>query len=492
MKPLRFKDLSITTKLRSMIVAAVFVAVAATSAVYVVFETHGFRRNAAVAEIVRAKILAVNSTAALAFSSPKDAMEILGALKTDPHVVNAAIYDGAGRPFAVYSREPTSKFAGFRAVDRGTYRFGPNSIEVWVPIELGGKSIGTLAIRRNLDDLAARLRGFAFLALAVTGVAAFAAFLLAGTMQRAVSRPVLALASAAARVTEERDYSVRVESVARDEIGRLTEAFNAMLATIESSRTANEQLYEEVRRHAGDLELRVKERTAQLESANEELESFSSSVSHDLRGPVRYMSGYAEALLEDHGKALPPEARGYVQRIVAQAEQMDALINALLEISRSSQRALAPERLDLGALCRATFEELKKESAGAKARVAIEALPPCRADPVLARQVAANLLSNAIKYSRNRSEPRIRVGSRSLPGEIGPVYFVQDNGVGFDMAHAGRLFTAFQRLHTEKEFEGTGVGLATVKRIVQRHGGRIWAEAAPDVGATFFFTLPAA
>ncbi len=226
---------------------------------------------------------------------------------------------------------------------------------------------------------------------------------------------------------------------------------------------------------------------AQLEASNNELESFAYSVSHDLRAPLRAVVGYASILKMEYGDKLDQEGLNYLLKIQQNGKRMGILIDDLLEFSRVGRRAMALEEVDMRLIAYEIMEELSPEYKGRALDVRIGDLPTCVADSSLMRQVWANLLGNAIKYTRTRNPARIEVGS--FLQEDRPVYFVRDNGAGFDMHYADKLFGVFQRLHLDTEFEGTGVGLATVQRILHRHGGRIWAEAAPGLGATFYFTL---
>jgi len=222
-----------------------------------------------------------------------------------------------------------------------------------------------------------------------------------------------------------------------------------------------------------------------LAAANKELDAFSYSVSHDLRAPLRAMDGYAAMLEEDAGARLGEDGRQLVGKLRAAATNMRQLIEGLLELSRLGRREPERQRVGMTLLAREIAAELGRSSPAAK--VSVAELPDALADPVLIRQVWANLIGNAFKYSSNKPQPKVEIGARSEGGEI--VYWVRDNGAGFDMQHAERLFGVFQRLHSPKEFPGTGVGLALVQRIVQRHGGRVWAEARPGEGATFHFSL---
>ena len=235
-----------------------------------------------------------------------------------------------------------------------------------------------------------------------------------------------------------------------------------------------------------ELERRVAARTEELTRALRELEAFSYSVSHDLRAPLRALNGYAHLLRESQGDKLDAEQRGMFERIARNAEKMGELIDDILEYSRTGREPLKRAAVDLDVLARDVVREQAEHHPAA--RIDIAPLPPVVGDPIMLRQVFANLVANALKFSARRAQPVVEIGASV---ENGMVHcFIRDNGAGFDMAHAGKLFNLFQRVHHEREFPGTGVGLAIVKRIIERHGGRVWAEAAPDAGATFHFTLP--
>jgi PAS domain S-box-containing protein len=261
-----------------------------------------------------------------------------------------------------------------------------------------------------------------------------------------------------------------------------------LLGLIGISRDISERrrVEEEVRRLNTDLEKRVAERTSQLEAANRELEAFSYSVSHDLRSPLRTLDGFSQAVLEDYGDVLPEEGRRYLQTIREGAQRMGALIDDLLTFSRLSRAPLRAQLVRTDKLVFGVLEDLGVRTR-ANLEVSLKELPPCSGDPALLRQVWVNLISNALKYSQRKTPARIEIGFAEKDGK--PAYFVKDNGAGFDMRYAGKLFGVFQRLHRAEDYEGTGVGLAIVQRIVQRHGGQVWAEGEVDKGATFYFTL---
>jgi light-regulated signal transduction histidine kinase (bacteriophytochrome) len=235
------------------------------------------------------------------------------------------------------------------------------------------------------------------------------------------------------------------------------------------------------------LELRVKERTAQLEIANRDLESFTYSVSHDLRAPLRHMDGFSRILVEEYGPQLPPGAKQHLERVRAATVQMGQLVDDLLNLARVGRGSLRIVTTDLNEIVAETILSLEGEARGRAVDWRVGRLSPAECDPGLMQHVFSNLLSNALKYTRRREKAIIEIGEIRNEGE--PVIFVRDNGIGFDMKYADKLFQVFQRLHREEEFEGTGVGLAIVYRILPKLGGAIRAESSPRNGATFFFTV---
>lgn len=268
----------------------------------------------------------------------------------------------------------------------------------------------------------------------------------------------------------------------RDEVGALAREYQALLARLRAS-------FAELHNEEQRLRDMVEERTQELQEANRELQAFSYSVSHDLRAPLRAIGGFSRALLEDYETSLDETAKDYLKRICRGANRMGQLIDDLLLLSRVTRQALKRDRVDLSLIAKQVMSQLQSNDSQRRVELVSSDVPEARGDAKLLRVLLENLIGNAWKYSAGKQQARIEFGADV--SQQGTVYFVRDNGAGFDMRYVDKLFGVFQRLHRDEEFEGTGIGLATVQRIVNRHGGRVWAEAEVGKGAVFYFTLGA-
>ncbi len=448
------------------------------------YELTDFRTTLIRSLSIQAQIAGLNSASALLFNDPESARNTLSALQAAPHIRAAGIYTPSGDSFAIWSRDPgASTLPAHQNPIRGneTFRFQDDILTLVRTIDFQGKKIGTVRIESDLGEINDRLLGFAGIVGAVLLMSLLAAFALSSVFQKATARPIAQLAEIARIVSREKKYSIRAPNVSNaDEIAVLIEAFNQMLAQIQERDTALQAARDE-------LEARVVRRTGQLESVNRELESFTYSVAHDLRAPLRHIQGFAYALTEDSAPLLDAEARGNLERIVESTRRMDQLIKDLLGLAHVGRQELHFQPTSLTDLMQGVVRELSDEVKGRNVEWRLGKLQEIECDPGLIRLAVYNLLSNAVKYSRPRDPAIIETGEKLIGGER--VIFVRDNGVGFNMKYAHKLFGVFERLHRREDFEGTGVGLAIVQRIIHKHGGRIWAESSVDQGATFYFTL---
>jgi len=366
-----------------------------------------------------------------------------------------------------------------------------------------------LVAARSMESAMKPLQTMQFIILAGIFSTALLAFILGSIGSHIIRRPFILLNENAHKVIHEEYDSIEPLTSRCVEVNMLSETLQSMIQAVRiREELLNEQTEElmiteeKLRELNQDLEAKVKERTSQLETANNglvqreqsleianrQLEAFAYSVSHDLRAPLRHISGFAAILLEDYGTGMAEEAQKILKRIAESCLKMDNLIKAMLAFSKTSRQDINKTRVNSDAMVREIYAELRAADDGRHVEFTVAELPACLADPLLIRQVFTNLLGNALKYTRQRDPAVIEVGARQEGAET--VFFVKDNGVGFDSSSADKLFGVFQRLHSDAEFEGSGVGLAIAANIIQRHGGRIWTEAAAGEGATFFFTLP--
>jgi signal transduction histidine kinase len=480
------RDLSIRHKLLGVSLVAALTALLSASAAFVAYDLHTFRRLLVQRIETETGIIAFNCVSPLLFDDAAAAEATLDALRAEPQVESAGVYTPDGALFAAYARQGSSAAASALLADG--HRFTPEGLWVAHPIRFEDRPIGTVVIRADLREIRQRAWRYAGIVLAVLAGSLLVGAVVSGRAQAAIARPIRDLADTATRVSRESDYSVRARAHGRDELGALVESFNGMLAHIQAQDR-------ELREARGTLERRVAERTRELEArsqelaaANRELEAFSYSVSHDLRAPLRAIDGFSKALLANYaGRVLDAQGDHYLERVRAATRRMSQLIDDLLHLARVTRADLASREVDITRAARAVAAELERRHPGRRVRVEIADGLTAHADPHLVTILLENLLGNAWKFTGGVPEGRIEVGAQGADGTR--VLYVRDNGAGFDMAYASKLFGVFQRLHTEAEFEGTGIGLATVQRILHRHGGKIWAQAAVGEGATFFFTF---
>jgi signal transduction histidine kinase len=346
-----------------------------------------------------------------------------------------------------------------------------------------GSPQGVVYISARLTEIGQRARHYLVIAGLILVLCMLAALLISALSRRLIAQPIASLAETARSISREHDYSVRAtESSDSVEISVLTRSFNEMLQQIQQGEAA-------LRQSRDQLEQRVEERTAELSAANRELEAFSYTVAHDLRGPLDSIAGVGY-LLSSAPTQLDQNSREMVQRLQESTRNMAALIDDLLNFARASTTPVKRDRVDLSEMAQKIAADLQRNDPSRQVDFRIDNLPPIEADAALVRIALDNLLRNAWKYTSHHPRACIEFGAKAIDDRT--VYFVRDDGAGFDSSRAAEIFQPFHRLHSKAQFAGTGVGLATVQRILARHGGEIWAEGAVEKGATFFFTLPPA
>lgn len=477
-----FKNISIRRRLIIIQVATAFIAVLICCAIFVFNNIKLFRNTSIANKSTIAEIVGVNAAPTLEFADHDAAREMLQKLKSNPSILNAVILDKDGKEFARYDKAGEKMFDFPAPGDRQNYEGKGWTRTFLVSYTIADKEpLGNVMLRTELtgfSDIILEYIGIAFLILLASLVVAL---VISSLLQRTITNRLLSLVNITQEVTETGNYSMRVPKEENDEIGMLSGAFNEMLNQIEKTKKDLDETNMA-------LEERVIARTGQLESANKELESFSYSVSHDLRAPVRAISGFTRIVKEDYGASIDEEGNRLLDTIIRNAKKMGQLIDDLLAFSHLGRQDLIKRPTSMMDMVNSVCEDLKVNNyLGGSVDIRIHDLPSVYCDSVTFKQVWTNLISNAVKYSKLKEKPVVEIGAEDKGHEI--IYYVRDNGDGFDMKYVNKLFGVFQRLHTDGKFEGTGVGLAIVHRIITKHNGRVWAEGKVGEGATFYFAL---
>ncbi len=452
---------------------------------FLAYDLYTLRKDLISSLTTEAGIVGENSVTALVFDDQQAAESTLSALEHSPHIRWAVIERPDGSAFARYPHGGQGVPGPNTTLARGqslAYWTRGTNILLGRRIDFQGNNLGAVYLLAETSELAHRARQFGLLSALILafcyGIAVFAT----STIRHLVTNPLTELAETAQVVSKEKDYSIRAPMPrSSDEIAFLVQSFNEMLEQIQERDRALEA-------SRNDLEQRVRERTAELTEANKELEAFSYSVAHDLRGPLQQVTNIAFLLRNSSGAGLSPEDRALIEKLADNTGGMAALIDDLLNLSSATSTPLRRAAIDLSQMAKTILERLEAEDAGRQTRCTVARGAYAIADEGLMHIVLDNLLSNAWKYTSKTEAAEIEFGFAE--NGAGMVYFVRDNGAGFNPRYSDRLFRPFQRLHSQSEFPGTGIGLATALRIVSRHGGKIWAEGQEGRGAAFYFTLP--
>jgi signal transduction histidine kinase len=466
----------------TMLVSGVALLLAFVS--FLVYDLYSLQQELISSMATEANIMGANSVTALLFDDKQAAENTLSALRNAPQVRSAVILRPDGSEFARYLRTTSIQLELTNRLAPGeTQRYWTKGryILLGSRIWFQGGPVGTVYLVAETGDVARRAGRFGLISAGMLIICFAIALLATSAVRHLVTDPLTGLANTAQIVTRERDYSVRAKiPPSSDELSFLVQSFNEMLEQIQTRDRALEAT-------RSDLERRVEERTAELSATNKELEAFSYSVAHDLRGPLQHINNIG-FLLQHSSEGLNEGGRMLVDRLLEGASRMSGLIDDLLNLSRASSHPLHRTLIDLTHIAEAVASRLQADSKGRQVHFIIAKGAHIFADDGLMQVVLDNLLGNAWKYSSKMESAQIEFGY--IEEESGTVYFVRDNGAGFNPRYADRLFRPFQRLHSQSEFTGTGVGLATAYRIITRHGGKIWAKGNVDQGATFFFTVP--
>jgi signal transduction histidine kinase len=482
MMNLFFKNARITHKLIMINLLTTGLAFLLAGTVMVIAEYVSFRNILVSSTTAQARIIANNSTASLTFNDPRAAAETLKALKASPNIECAAIYGKDGKIFADYCRAETKGAPPALPANEGHF-FADGHLHIFQGIVLDQETIGSLYIRSDLEKFYALLLQFGVTAAATLVIVFAITFLLLSRLQRVISAPISDLARSMQLVSQEKNYTIKANVHAEDEIGALAQGFNEMLEQI---KLREMKLNIEIAEHKSAEEA-LAEKARDLVRSNAELEQFAYAASHDLQEPLRMVGSYVQLLERRYKGRLDSEADEFIAYAVEGATRMKRLINDLLAISLVGGGDREMKNLDMEGiltLVLAKRQETIKESA---AIITHDPLPAIIANHTEMVRLFEHLLDNALKF-HGQAPPCIHIKAEKTGNDC--LFSVRDNGIGIEPAYFDKIFRLFQRLNSREEYPGTGIGLAECKKIVERHGGKIWLESEPGKGTTFYFTLP--
>jgi signal transduction histidine kinase len=499
-KEIMFRDLSIRRKVLWILLLTSGIALFLAFFAFVINDIVTFRREEVRKMRILAGVIADNSKASLVFNDVKSARENLNALRLEGQILLAAIMKPEGQLFAIYRRDFDFVKPSSVPLKEG-YRFKSGSLHLSKRILLDNSEIGTIYILSDmseLNQLLVRHIGIAFLILIIAGTTAL---FLSLKLQRVIADPIEKLTRVAKAVSQEKDYSMRVQASSKDELGTLTECWNEMLVQIQKRD-------EELEKARSELEARVEERTKELKAeiqerkvveiqlrnkatelsrSNDDLRQFAYVASHDLQEPLRMVSNYTKLIEKKLKGKVSDETDEFMGYITNNVLRMYQLIQDLLAYSQVAMLQNPKELTSCDAILDRVLKHLEFSIKESRVSIIRSPLPTLKVDRVRLLQVFQNLIGNAIKF-RNKTDAIIEIAAKKNAGEW--IFSIRDNGIGIDPVYAERIFVIFQRLHSIADYPGTGIGLAICKKIIEQHGGRIWCESKLGEGSTFFFSIP--
>lgn len=488
-----FRDLPIRRKLTLIIMLTSSIGLVLAGALFIYYERGSSRELLREDLSALAKVVGDQSTAAIAFKDSETAKQTLAALKSKPEITDAAIYTPDGNVFAHYSRAGTKHNPLPRQLKSDGYAFGATQFELFETIKQKEEVLGTLYLRASLQRIQERLTHYITIVAVVILAISLISLAVTTLVQRSIADPILELASVARVVRDKKDYSVRAPDKGTDEIGEFITTFNQMLGQIEQSHTdlrvANASLKNEIAdRQRAEESLAAHSR--KLEQSNRELQDFAYVASHDLQEPLRAIQNFSDRLRTKHGATLNEEGQDYLQRMQNAAGRMRVLIQDLLAYSRVTTKVNPFSLTDLESVAKMVVADLEARLEATGGRIEVGELPTLDADPTQMRQLLQNLVGNALKFHPVDVAPVVKVYAVTDAPDGMVRIAVEDNGIGLDEKYCDRIFAPFQRLHGQRKYEGTGIGLAICRKIVERHEGTIAVRSKPGEGATFIVTLP--
>jgi len=436
------------------------------------------------------KVFGQDFTKILVYDSPHIAADTVSRLRAIPFIKNAVLYNLSGKPAFHYASEESLKILPPVVKNETTY-FSGGYLHIFSNLNYQDKQYGSVYYRVSTDLLDTTLKNYAVSIAAFLLLVVLISFLMSYRFQRIFSAPVVKLAELVGKVTHNDDFTIRAHTNEKNEIGKLYDDFNTMIEHIDKQQKELQEKNRELLDHRDQLKSQVDERTRELYEYTKELEAFSYSVSHDLRAPLRAINGFSTLLLEEYGHELESQGKNYLERIANSSNRMGELIDDLLQLSKINQHDIKKKKINLSHIVSDVLNEKLGDQwnqNNAAMDIKLESNIFIVADPNLMRIVIDNLIGNAIKYSSAKSLLSLEIGCDC--SDRNAKIYIKDQGIGFDMQFVNKIFKPFERLHPADKYDGTGIGLATVKRIIERHGGKIWAEGKLNTGSVFYFQLP--